>query len=96
MKANNSIGTNIYRSCFTIIEFQLSSQPRTHYSFFFLLYGRNARVPTESAFLFQRSPYVIDYDDYKEDLINNLSSDWKNAQMHIAKAQSDQKRYYDR
>ena len=86
------IGTNNY----LLFAYRVLAQESTKDSPFFLLYGRDARVPTESALSFQRNPYVIDYDDYKEELMDNLSSGWKNAQMYIAKAQSSQKRYYDR
>ena len=40
---------------------------------FFLLYGRDARIPTESTLDCQKSPYFIDTDDYKVELMDGLS-----------------------
>ena len=107
-KFNSTLTNMIAKSCesrpydwdqqlpYLLFAYRVSAQESTKDSPFFLLYGRDSRVPTESALSFQRSPYVIDYDDYKEELMDNLSSAWKNAQMHIARAQSNQKRYYNR
>ena len=73
---------------FLLFAYRVSAQQSTKESPFFLLYGHDTRVPTESALSFQRSPYVIDYDGYKEELMDNLSGAWSNAQSHITKAQS--------
>ena len=107
-KFNSTLTNMIAKSCesrpydwdqqlpFLLFAYRVSAQESTKDSPFFLLYGRDARVPTESALSIQRSPYVIDHDDYREELMDNLSSAWKSAQKHIATAQSNQKRYYDR
>ena len=65
---------------FLLFTYCISAQESTKDSLSFLLYGHDARVPTESALSFQRIPYVIDYDDYKEELMDSFSSAWKNAQ----------------
>ena len=80
---------------FLLFAYHISAQESMKDSPFFLLHGQDARVPTESTLSFQRSPYVIDYDDYKEELMDNLSSAWENVQKHIATTQSSQKHCYD-
>ena len=104
-KFNSTLTNMIAKSCesrpydwdqqlpFLLFAYRVSAQESTKDSPFFLLYGRDARVPTESALSIPRSPYVIDHDDYREELMDNLSSAWKSAQKHIATAQSNQKRY---
>ena len=63
---------------------------------FYLLYGRDARVPTEAALSTVRTAYQVDIDDYKSELVYGLSKSWKIAQEQIKKAQKRQKRQYDR
>ena len=62
---------------------------------FYLLYGRDARVPTEAALSTVRTAYQVDIDDYKSELVYGLSESWKIAQEQIKKAQKRQKRQYD-
>ena len=40
---------------------------------FYVLYRRYACIPTETVYDYKRSPNVIDTDDYKEELVQNLS-----------------------
>ena len=63
---------------------------------FYLLYGRDARVPTEAALSTVRTEYQVDIDDYKSELVYGLSESWKIAREQIKKAQKRQKRQYDR
>ena len=79
-----------------LFAYRASAQESTKESPFFLLYGRDPRIPTESALSYERSPYVIDPEDYKVELMSNLTDAWKNAQENIAKAQTHQKSQYDR
>ena len=53
-------------------------------------------VPTETAVTHVRNPYLVNVDNYKEDLLCNLSLAWKLAAENIQRAQKSQKRYYDR
>ena len=39
---------------------------------FYLLYGRDARLPTEAALSTPKSPYVVSIDDYKTELTTDL------------------------
>ena len=63
---------------------------------FYLLYGRDARIPTESALSAKRTPYQVDVDDYRSELVHGLSEAWRIAKDSVAKAQKRQKRAYDR
>jgi len=56
----------------------------------------NARIPTETALSHVHSPYAVDLDDYKEDLVCDLSLAWKLASENIENAQTAQKVAYDR
>ncbi len=63
---------------------------------FFLLYGRDARLPTETALSRPQTPYATDVEDYRSLLAIGLTEAWKQAQQKIQKAQQKQKRCYDR
>ena len=79
-----------------LFAYRVSGQESTKESPFFLLYGRDARIPTETVLSHKRSPYAVDIDDYKEDLVSNLSEAWKLAKENIEQAQTAQKKAYDR
>ena len=65
-------------------------------SSFYLLYGRDARLPTESTL--QSSPplHMLDVGDYRTELVIGLSTAWDMARKSIEKAQSKQKFQYDK
>ena len=63
---------------------------------FFLLYGRNARLPGEEALLTKKSPYTVDLDDYKTDLTTSLTEVWETAGTCISKAQKPPKKQRER
>ena len=81
---------------FLLFAYQASAQDSTKESPFFLLYGRDSRVPTETVILFTHSPYAVDMSDYKTDLCSSLAAAWKLAKGNIHKAQMLQKTYHDR
>ncbi len=62
---------------------------------FYLLYGRDARLPTETAFTQPMSPYLVDMEDYRTELTVGLTESWKQARQKIQRAQAKQKKYYD-
>ena len=62
---------------------------------FYLLYGRDAQLPTETAFTRPWSPYLINLDDYRTELTVGLTESWKQAKQNVCKAQAKQKKYYD-
>ena len=50
----------------------------------------------ETVLSHSRSPYAVDLDDYKEDLVCVMALAWKLASENIKKAQTTQKKMYDR
>ena len=58
-----------------------------------LLYGRSARIPTETALSQLLTPYMVDLDDYCTALVTGLTEPWKNARQNIAKVQKNAKIY---
>uniref|UniRef100_A0A1X7UR29 Integrase catalytic domain-containing protein n=1 Tax=Amphimedon queenslandica TaxID=400682 RepID=A0A1X7UR29_AMPQE len=63
---------------------------------FFLLYGRDARVPGDETLSQRRSPYMVDVDDYKSELMISLTEAWDIARSSISKAQKAQKKQRDK
>ena len=81
---------------FLLFAYRASAQESTKESPFFLMHGRDPRIPTETVLTSTRSPYAADTDDYKVDLCSDLSTAWKLAKTNIEKAQVAQKSYYDK
>ena len=73
-----------------------SLQESTKESSFSLLYVRDLHVPMSTILTYQRSPYTIDIDDYKSELMAHLSQAWKVARDSIKVAQKHQKTQYDK
>ena len=71
-------------------------QDTTKSSPLYLLYGRQPRVPTDSALDHPRTVYQIDFDDYAEELVANLSDEWQLAHENVRRAQAKQKAHYDK
>ena len=63
---------------------------------FFLVYGRDARLPTESVLDNSPSPYTVDREDHGIELARGLSLAWEIARAEIGKAQRHQKEQYDK
>ena len=57
---------------------------------------QDARLPTKTALSQPKTPYQVDIQDYRTELVSHLSDAWNLAQGNIAKAQTKQKRNYDR
>lgn len=72
---------------YLLFTYRVLAQESTKESPFFLTYGRDARIPTETVLAHARSLL----EDYKEDL---LSLAWELAAKNIQKAQMNQKRSY--
>ena len=75
--------------------YRSSVQESTRESPFYLLYGREPRIPTSTVLTQSRSVYNVDPDDYKTELVVGLGESWRLAREHIEKAQDSQKRHYD-
>ena len=81
------IGISTYPIYYLPTECQLRNPQENHLSF---SYGRDARIPTDSVLYHVRSPYAIDVEDYKEELLSGLTLAWKLARDNIQKAQGTQ------
>ena len=42
-----------------------------------MLYGRDVRLPGEEALSTKKSPYIVDLDDYKTELMTSLTEVWE-------------------
>ena len=71
-------------------------QESTKESPFFLLYGRDPRLPTESVLGSTREAYLVDMEDYRSEFLISLARAQKLALENIRKAQEKQKEFYDR
>ncbi len=60
---------------YVLYAYHVSVQESTRESPFFLLYGRNPTLL--EALSRERSPYVLDLDDYKTELVAGLSRAWQ-------------------
>ena len=58
---------------YLLFAYRVSAQESTRESPFFLLYGRDARTPTSTVLFYARSPYAVDIDDFKADMLSELS-----------------------
>jgi hypothetical protein len=81
---------------FLLFAYRSSMQESTKESPFFLLYGRDPRIPTETVLSKPVSPYLVDLEDYRTELMTKLSCAWSAAEQKIGKAQQKQKIQYDK
>ena len=81
---------------YLLFAYRVAVQESTQDSPYFLLYGRDARTPTETALSQPRTPYQVDLADYKMEMVANLSEAWALAHGHIDRAQQKQKQQYDK
>ena len=63
---------------------------------FYMVYGRDSRLPTETAFSETRTQYQVDAEDYCAELTRGLTKTWQVAKQNIGKAQQRQKVQYDK
>ena len=83
---------------YLLFAYRANVQDSTKESPFFLLYGRDPRIPSESALNSPSSPIyiMVDLEDYKSELTSSLSGAWKIARANIQDAQVHQKHQYDK
>ena len=80
------------RLLYLLFAYWVSAQVSTREAPFFLLYGIDARIPTETVLSPSHSPCAVDLDDYKEDLVCDMALVWKLASKNIKKAQTTRRR----
>ena len=82
---------------FVLFAYRSSPQASTGESPFYLLYGRDPQLPTETAIAHTPITRVrIDVDTHKGEVFKNIQETWQLARENIKKAQRRQKMYYDR
>ena len=81
---------------YLLFAYRVAVQESTQASPFYLLYGREARIPTESALTQPRTPYQVDFPDYCSELVANLFDAWAVAHQNIEKAQKKQQVQYNK
>ena len=81
---------------YVVYAYHTTAQESTKELPFFLLYGRDLQIPTVEALLAPSTPYTVDLDDYRSELVTGLSDAWKAVTENIKTAQCHQKRTYDR
>ena len=78
-----------------LFAYRSTIQESTRESPFFLVYGRDPRLPTTSTMELPRPEYTVDLDDYKSELVTGLVKAHEDAREQIKKAQVRQKKFYD-
>ena len=78
-----------------LFAYRTGIQSSTLYSPFFLLYGREPRMPVDRA-LIPPSPYVVDQDAYVHELKDLLSKAFVQTRQNLQKSQATQKAQYDK
>ena len=79
-----------------LFAYRSTVQDSTKESPFYLLYGRDPRLPTASDLALPRPAYTVDLDDYKTELTTSLANARECARQQIQQSQKKQKLYYDR
>ena len=93
-KANPRNWENHIRAvCFA---YNTSIHTSTGYSPFYLMYGREARLPVDLTFPFHTSSLVPSYPTYAQELQSSLTSAYDLARTTLGDAQFRQKMLYDR
>ncbi len=81
---------------YLLFAYRSSVQESTRESPFYLLYGRDPRLATDTVLCAPARLYPTDIGDYRNELTTKLASAWANAKKEIGGAQAAQKRQYDR
>ncbi len=70
---------------YIMFAYRTSMQESTRESPFYLMYGRDPQLPTESALTVPRARELIDLDSYKSEMVCSLADAWKLAQDNVLK-----------
>ena len=81
---------------YVLFAYRTSLQESTRESPFYLLYGRDPRLPTEEVLRGNLERKVTNTEDYRGEMVERLSQAWKKAQSEVQKAQRCQKSQHDR
>ena len=81
---------------YVLFAYRASIQESTEESPFFLLHGRDPRLPSALKMEVSQLRSEIDLETYKGELMAGLIEAWKLAKKHVQQAQKVQNKYYDR
>ena len=81
---------------YVLFAYRASQQQSTQESPFFLLYGRDPRLPTDSALCPTKTRKSVELQEYGRGLVTKMSDAWELARKCIGRAQQRQKQYYDK
>ena len=81
---------------FVLFAYRASQQASTGESPFYLLYGRDPRLPTEAMLCPVPNPTLMYTDDYITEMTKKMTRAWELARDSIQKAQARQKIQHDR
>ena len=81
---------------YILFAYKASIQESTMESPFFLLHGRDPRIPSALELDSPVRRVEVPLDTYKEEVVSGLGEAWDLAQRHIKKAQKAQKKAHDR
>ena len=81
---------------FVLFAYRATQQESTQESPFFLLYGRDPRLPVEEVLSPLQTKTLVDLREYGADLAHKMSGAWESARENVKKAQRRQKNCYDR
>ena len=72
---------------YVLFAYRCSAQESTGESPFFMLYGRDLQLPTKEALTKLTERCYLEVDDYRAELVQNLSEARERAQKNVKKAQ---------
>ena len=81
---------------YVLFAYRASQQDSTMESPFFLLYGRDPRLPISAILSPPTSRSNLNVTEYGVELATKMSSAWELARKSVRKAQKKQKKYFDR
>ena len=80
---------------YVLFAYRASEQQSTLESPFFLLYGRDPRLPTPALLCPVKAQKVLDLKEYGAELQAKMVDAWECARRNVTKAQRKQKQFYD-
>ena len=81
---------------YVLFAYRTSFQESTKASPFFLLYGRNPKLPTTAALNPPVDRVTLNLADYQTEVAIRMSNAWESAKVAIKRAQKQQKTQYDK
>jgi transposase InsO family protein len=74
---------------FLLFAYRVSIHESTRESPFYFIYGRDARIPSETVLEQKVSPYRVDVDIHRHDLVDSLTTAWALAREYIKGAETN-------